>query len=290
MTDPIASSCKSSLCAANRPSAKTLIRCGLWVIIPRLHGGIGMKVLQRVWRGLRMVMHLLWGMVQLQRAGGYREPFHPRVRATVQHWYGRLLQMLDVEVEVIGELPHEHEGAVLMIANHISWVDIPLIGALTPVNFLSKAEVKDWPLVGALAAHIGTLFISRGSGDTDHVMKAMADHLSRNLSVLFFPEGTTTDGSKVRRFHKKLFKVCEITPVRVCPLFIRYSAEGGVNPLPFVGDVGFGSHLWQLLGHRRLKATVEVLPAVDLDPERVGHQIRGIELAMREKLAVRQGV
>jgi 1-acyl-sn-glycerol-3-phosphate acyltransferase len=249
-----------------------------------------MNVLQKVWRGLHMVLHLLLGVGQLFRAGGHREPFHPRVRSTVQGWYGRLLRILDVDVEVIGELPHEREGAVIMIANHISWVDIPLIGALTPVNFLSKAEVKDWPLVGPLAARIGTLFIYRGSGDTDHVMEAMAGHLNRNLSVLFFPEGTTTDGSKVRRFHKKLFKVCEAMPVRVCPLFIHYSAEGDVNPLPFVGDVGFGSHLWQLLGHRRLKATVEVLPAVDLDPELVGHQIRGIELAMREKLAVRQGV
>lgn len=239
---------------------------------------------QRLWRGLLMVIHLFMGIGQLFRAGGHREPFHPRVRNTVQRWYGRMLQILDVEVDVIGTLPHESNGAVILIANHISWVDIPLIGALTPVNFLSKAEVAQWPVVGSLAARTGTLFISRGSGDTDHVMQAMANHLGNNLSVLFFPEGTTTDGSKVRRFHKKLFKVCETTDVQVCPLFIRYYAEGEVNPLPFVGDIGFGTHLWELLGHRKLRATVEVLPAVKLDPELVGHQIRGIELAMREKL------
>jgi 1-acyl-sn-glycerol-3-phosphate acyltransferase len=116
----------------------------------------------------------------------------------------------------------------------------------------------------------------------------MVQHLRNNLSVLFFPEGTTTDGSKVRRFHKKLFKVCETTDVQVCPLFIRYYAEGEVNPLPFVGDIGFGAHLWELLGHRKLRATVEVLPAVKLDPGLVGHQIRGIELAMREKLAAQR--
>jgi len=249
-----------------------------------------MMIGRKFWRGLQMVAHLLRGVAQLSRAGGHRESFHPDVRHTVQGWYGDLLRILDVEVEVIGQLPHERDGAVIMIANHISWVDIPLIGALTPVNFLSKAEVKDWPLVGSLAARIGTLFISRGSGDTDAVMQAMAGHLERNLSVLFFPEGTTTDGSKVRRFHKKLFKVCETTEVQVCPLFIRYHAEGDVNPLPFVGDVGFGEHLWQLLGHRRLRATVEVLAPVKLDPELVGHQIRGIELAMRDKLTVRQGV
>ncbi len=241
---------------------------------------------RKLWRGFLVVIHLLQGIGQLSRAGGNREPFHPQVRETVQRWYARMLQLLDVEIQVIGTLPHESDGAVILIANHISWVDIPLIGSLTPVNFLSKAEVAQWPLVGSLATKIGTLFISRGSGDTDQVMHAMAGHLQNNLSVLVFPEGTTTDGSKVRRFHKKLFKVCETTDVKVCPLFIRYHAEGDINPLPFVGDVGFGEHFWQLLGHRKLRATVEVLPAVKLDPELVGHQIRGIELAMREKLEV----
>lgn len=243
---------------------------------------------RRLWRASRIVFHLFWGIGQLYRAGGHDEPFHPDVRDVMQRWYAQLLQLLDMEVRVVGSIPHEKTGAVIMIANHISWVDIPLIGALTPVNFLSKAEVANWPIVGALARRIGTLFISRGSGDTDHVMQAMAQHLGKNLSVLFFPEGTTTDGSKVRRFHKKLFKVCETTDVDVCPLLIHYHADGDVNPVPFVGDVGFGSHFWQLLGYQRLRATVEVLPSLKLDPETVGHQIRGLELAMREKLAVQR--
>lgn len=243
---------------------------------------------RKLWRAFHIVLHFLLGFVQLFRAGGYRQPFHPHVRDTVRRWYHRMLQILEVEVKVIGEIPHEQQGAVIMISNHISWVDIPLIGSLTPVNFLSKAEVAQWPLVGPLATRIGTVFISRGSGDTDRVMQDMASHLQRNLSVLFFPEGTTTDGSKIRRFHKKLFKVCESTQVTVCPLFIRYQAEGEVNPVPFVGDVGFGSHFWQLLGHGKIRATVEVMPAVTLDPELVGHQIRGIELAMRDKLVVEE--
>jgi 1-acyl-sn-glycerol-3-phosphate acyltransferase len=135
---------------------------------------------------------------------------------------------------------------------------------------------------------MGTLFIHRGSGDTEHVMQVMHERLSHNLSVLFFPEGTTTDGSKVRRFHKKLFKVCHDTDVLVCPLLIHYTVDEGENTVPFVGDVPFGSHFWQVLGLKKIRATIEVLPSIRLLEETVGHQIRVIELSMREKLAVKK--
>lgn len=243
---------------------------------------------RKLWRGLLILGHFLLGIGQLLKAGGFQQPFDPQVRDTVRRWYHRMLRILGVEVEVIGTLPHERDGAVIMIANHISWIDIPLIGSLTPVNFLSKAEVASWPLIGPVAARIGTLFIARGSGDTERVMQDMARHLQRNLSVLFFPEGTTTEGNKVRRFHKKLFKVAEVQPVTVCPLFIRYEVDGDINPVPFVGNVSFGSHLWRLLGHGRIRATVEVLPPVALEPGLIGQQVRGIELAMRDKLQLRQ--
>lgn len=241
---------------------------------------------RRLWRGSLILLHLLSGLGQVYRAGGH-DQFHPAMRDTMRRWYERMLRILNVELTVIGTIPHEKNGATIMIANHISWVDIPLIGSQTPVNFLSKAEVASWPVVGPLAAKIGTLFITRGSGDTAQVMQSMTERLQRNLSVLVFPEGTTTDGSKVRRFHKKLFKVCDGADVNVCPLLIRYHSDSAVDPVPFVGDVAFGSHFWQLLGHKKIRATIEVMPAVKLDAEQVGHQIRTIELSMREKLAAR---
>lgn len=244
--------------------------------------------LRKCWRASQILFHLLLGVGQMYASGGFRQPFHPRARARVQRWYGHMLRILDVDIQVEGQIPHERSGAALLIANHISWVDIPLIGSLTPVNFLSKSEVAGWPLVGPLAKTLGTLFIDRGAGDTDQVMQTMHAHLALNRSVLVFPEGTTTDGSKVRRFHKKLFRVCEGTEVEVCPLLIHYSTGSDVNPVPFVGDVGFGSHFWQLLGHGRIRATVEVLPPVRLSAETVGTQMRDIEVQMRERLAVRR--
>lgn len=241
-------------------------------------------LLRRSWRLFQMVLHMLGAFWVLWRSGGYRDPLSPEVRTAMQGWYRGLLRILEVKVELVGSIPHERDGAMILIANHISWVDIPVIGSLTPVNFVSKAEIAQWPLVGPLSQKIGTVFISRGSGDTEQVMQAMAGHLGNNLSVLFFPEGTTTDGSKVRRFHKKLFKVCEQVEVNVCPLLIRYQSVAEPNPVPFVGDIGFGTHLWSLLRHRRIRATVEVLPWVSLRPEEVGPQMREVELLMRDRL------
>ena len=243
--------------------------------------------LVKLWRATLLVLHLFGGFGILY--GNRNDPLHPDMRATMRRWFERMLRILNVELTVVGDIPHESTRPVIMIANHISWVDIPLIGSLTPVNFLSKAEVASWPIVGSMAVKLGTLFITRGSGDTDHVMQAMSSHLSQQRSVLFFPEGTTTDGSKLRRFHKKLFKVCDSTEVVVCPVLIHYSAEGEPNRVPFVGDIGFGTHFWQMLGQKRIKARVEVLPQVQLDPEHVGHQIREVELQMRERLAHHNG-
>jgi len=239
---------------------------------------------RRIWRSILIIIHLLMGDIRFYQAGGGRDPYNPAVRKMMQDWHEGLLRLLNVEVQVTGTIPHEKDKPLLMIANHVSWVDIPLLGSLTPVNFLSKAEIAKWPVVGSLAQNLGTLFISRGSGDTEAVMQSMADHLNRNLSMLFFPEGTTTDGSKIRRFHKKLFKVSERIEVDVLPLLVRYHSVDGANPAPFVGDVPFGRHFWDMVGHKQIKASVEVLPMVKLDPERVGPQMKEVEVMMRERL------
>lgn len=240
--------------------------------------------IRKTWQASLILCHFFYGMVLLTVNFRRRDPFHPQVREIVRRWYKNMLSLLNVECSLTGVIPHEKDTPAIIIANHISWVDIPLIGSQTPVNFLSKAEVADWPVVGTVAKKLGTLFISRGSGDTERVMHEMKQHLDEHRSILIFPEGTTTDGSKVRRFHKKLFKVCEQTPVDVYPVLIRYEFNGDKNPVPFVGDIGFGSHFWQMLGHGKVHARVETLPPVRLDPEIVGKQLREVELAMRERL------
>jgi 1-acyl-sn-glycerol-3-phosphate acyltransferase len=92
---------------------------------------------------------------------------------------------------------------MLWVSNHVSWTDIPLLGMLTPLSFLSKAEVRHWPVAGWLAEKAGTLFI-RGGGDGQRLREQISGQLEQRQPLLIFPEGTTTDGRSLRTFHGRL--------------------------------------------------------------------------------------
>lgn len=246
-----------------------------------------MAMIRRLWRSSLMVGHISSGLVLLVATGAVWRPYNPAVRKTMQWWLGRVTRILNIEVQLQGQIPHEKEGAVLLVSNHVSWVDIPLIGSVTPVSFLSKAEVAKWPLIGTLASKVGTLYIQRGAGNTDAVSRTIADTLRRNRSVLFFPEGTTTDGTSVKRFHSKLFKVCHHHPVKVLPVVVRYWSEEVENPVPFIGDDEFTQHLWNMMGHKKLYASVDVLEPMELTTDSLAQQVSDLEQRMR---AVVEGI
>lgn len=228
------------------------------------------------WRASLIFLHILWGLWLLVWTGALRHHGGARVRRAQQRWFQRLLHVLDIQVNVtrsavsaMGQTQPPQAGT-LYIANHISWVDIPLIGSQLDTHFLSKAEVRSWPLIGRLAEATGTLFIQRGSGDSKRVAEQMADYLREGYSVLFFPEGTTSPGETVQAFHPRLFQLTNHVEVEICPLSIRYrghSSQHAHSPVAFIEDDEFTSHLWQLLGHRKLSAELHIHPPVRRAPE-----------------------
>ena len=115
-----------------------------------------------------------------------------------QFFMVRLSRALPFRINVFGQLP---DTSMLWVSNHVSWTDIALLGQLTPLSFLSKADVRGWPVAGWLAAKAGSLFIRRGAGDSQLIRQQMHHHLSQGLPLLMRPEGTTTDGRCVRIFH-----------------------------------------------------------------------------------------
>jgi 1-acyl-sn-glycerol-3-phosphate acyltransferase len=168
------------------------------------------------------------------------------LRQRLTRWFlARLGSALPFRVRVEGELPAQ---PMLWVANHVSWTDIPLLGALQPLSFLSKAEVRDWPLAGWLAHKGGTLFIRRGAGDSGQVGQQLTRHLQQGHHLLIFPEGTTTDGLALRTFHGRLMSSAIDSGVAVQPVAIRYLRNGQPCPVaPFVGDDDMLSHLLRLL-------------------------------------------
>lgn len=136
----------------------------------------------------------------------------------------------------------------LYVSNHISWCDIPAVGARVPLRFLAKSEVGHWPLIGWLARQGGTLFIQRGAGRARQTRADMARVLSGGESVLFFPEGTSTTGQTVMPFHGLLLQAAQKAGVPIQPVTISYCRNGQPDPVaPFVGDTSFLRHLAALL-------------------------------------------
>jgi 1-acyl-sn-glycerol-3-phosphate acyltransferase len=180
-------------------------------------------------------------------------------------------------------------GNLLIVANHVSWLDIFVLNTLQPARFVAKAELKRWPLVGRMAANAGTLFIERERRrDAHHVNRRATEALARGDVIAIFPEGTTTDGRDVLPFHGSLLQPIVDAEGHVQPIAIRYlNHEGGVNDAPaYIGDTSFARSFWRVTGERTLIVELHVAPPL---PARARHRrelSRAAEASIREALAL----
>lgn len=161
----------------------------------------------------------------------------------------------------------------------------PLLGALAPLTFLSKAEVRAWPLAGWLAEKAGTLFIRRGSGDSRLINQRLAEQLHRGRNLLIFPEGTTTNGESLRTFHGRLMASALEAGVAVQPVAISYRRDGVPDAqAPFIGDDDLLSHLGRLLRGERGSVHIQLLepiPSQGLDRAELARQAQqAVRLAL----------
>ncbi|MBU0500770.1 MAG: 1-acyl-sn-glycerol-3-phosphate acyltransferase [Gammaproteobacteria bacterium] len=184
---------------------------------------------------------------------------HP-APAVVQWWHRRLCRVLHLNLRIQGELPRE---AGFIVTNHISWMDIPVFGALGPMCFVSKWEVRGWPIMGWLATRAGTLYIRRGAGQTEGLKQEMVARLNQGNHVVLFPEGTTTDGSEVRPFFPRLFALAQETGVPLQPLALRYSQGGELSKAaPYVDDDLLLPSIIRILEQDGIDVDVVVTPAL----------------------------
>jgi 1-acyl-sn-glycerol-3-phosphate acyltransferase len=207
---------------------------------------------------LRVLLHLSWGMVLglwLRLRQG--EHWHQRRsgQATICRWTQQLNRILGLHCHVSGK---PSTKPALLVANHISWLEIIALGSLQPTRFLAKDDVRRWPLIGALAAIGGTLFIHRHSNSAlRRTQTEVAQALRAGQRVLIFPEGTTTDGQQVKRFHSGLFEAARSAHCTIQPIAIRYSRGNEVDRLaPFIDDDAFIPHLWHILQRGNTHITV----------------------------------
>ena len=166
------------------------------------------------------------------------------------------LKLLGVRMKVTGTPPSRG----LVVANHLSYLEILVFGAAFKCALVSKTEVSRWPLFGTLARAGGTLFIDRSSrASAESVTEQIAERLKGTVPVLFFPEGTSTDGSKLLLFHSRLFTPAAEAGVPVTAAAVRYVPDDGSpeETLCWYGNQPFLPHVWRTLGGPNFTAEVE---------------------------------
>jgi 1-acyl-sn-glycerol-3-phosphate acyltransferase len=181
----------------------------------------------------------------------------------VQRWSRALLGICGVRVE---ELPGEPAARqAMVVANHVSWLDIFVINALYPSRFVAKAEIRAWPVVGWLVALAGTVFIARGNRrDLRHIFQGLVEALKGGRRVAFFPEGTTALQGNLLPFHANLFEAAIDAHIPVQPFALRYvCACGGFHPaVEYVGDRTFVQSMRIILRADGVRAQLRCLPAM----------------------------
>jgi 1-acyl-sn-glycerol-3-phosphate acyltransferase len=178
-----------------------------------------------------------------------------------------VLRRLGFGLRLVGNLPRNG----LIASNHLSYLDILFYGATVPCVFVSKIEVRGWPLLGLLAALGGTVFVNRQSAaSAGNAAEQIENLLASGVLVLVFPEGTSSDGEGVLRFHASLFEPAVRAAAPVTAAAIGYSADGGIveSDLCYYGEISFAPHLLKTLGLPGVVATLRFSSAGPIYGER----------------------
>ena len=244
------------------------------LFVPHIVVGLALVLLVFPWCGLAMRNRINrgWSRILVAICGARivvdGEPIPPLIRAT-------------------GVVPGS--PGRLALANHVSWIDVFAINAVTPCRFVAKAEIGQWPLLGALVTRSGTLYIERGRRHAVAAMNHMVrDHLKAGETIGVFPEGTTTDGSTLLPFHSNLLAPAVELGVPVWPLVLRYTDRGAPSDAAaFIGDMGLVTSLVRILTASDLTIRITVLPMIEVQPHGNRHAVaRAARAAIAETLGL----
>ena len=182
----------------------------------------------------------------------------------IQFWCKRLLSIFEIKVEVKGISSYlSNQKQYLMVANHISWMDIIVIQSIKPCIFVAKSDVASWPLFGWVAQMTGTIFIKRDKvSDIKKALKKMKRRLIKR-SVCIFPEGTSTSGRYLLPFKSNLFQSSIDTNKSILPLCLRYEQNNSYSDkAAFVDDMSLVDSINKIKQEKDMRVIVEVLQPI----------------------------
>jgi 1-acyl-sn-glycerol-3-phosphate acyltransferase len=244
-----------------------------------------MKSLLAIWKLWRGLWHVLMGMWTIYARFPQLSAEQREMR--VQAWALQFLALWGIHLQVLGK--PVSQGPALIVANHISWLDISVIHAARHCRFVSKSDIRNWPLLGMLATGAGTLYIERASRkDALRMVKDMADAMKDGDVVAVFPEGTTSDGRDLLPFHANLIQSAIQADAPVQPMSLKFidAATGEPSDAPcYIGDDTLLGSMWRTLTASRITAVVhfgELQTADGRDRRAWAHDLRQDIIRLRD--------
>ena len=202
-----------------------------------------------------MATHLLAGAAILRVV--FPRASAARRRELVGWWSAKVLRIVGVVAEVDGAPAEEASRGAMIAANHVSWLDIFAISSVRSTRFVAKSEIRDWPLAGWVVERAGTLFLRRDRRrDMARINELVHAALAEGDRVGLFPEGITTEGDRLLKFHSSLFEPAVANGARVHPCAIRYEhADGSLcRAMSYVGELSFMQSLGLVIRQRGVRA------------------------------------
>ena len=223
-----------------------------------------MKLLWFALRLARVLLHLLVGLWTCATVFPLTDSAGRQRR--IRLWSIQLLAICRVRVTLRNQQDSAAPARALIVANHVSWLDIFVINSIQTCQFVAKSDIRDWPLIGWLCEKGGTIFIARGKQrDVRRIFQGLVTSIEAGARVAFFPEGTTAAQGSLLPFHANLFEAALDAKVPVQPYALRYLDEhGALHPAAdFIGDMTFAESMLAILKAPPMKAELVQLAPID---------------------------
>ena len=220
----------------------------------------------RVFRILRLMGHVAWTVAATATVFPFLSVAQRRTR--VRRFSRHLLRILAVRLKVSGAPPRAQDLPAMLVANHVSWLDIFAINSAHAMRFVAKSEIRRWPVIGWLCARGGTLFIERAQRrHTVDINEQIATGLRAGDTFAVFPEGAITGGDVVLPFHASLLQPALMCNARLFPVAIRYTrADGSLcSEADYAGAKTLVDSLRLILTQRMIHVHLQFLPPLARD-------------------------
>lgn len=240
----------------------------------------------RALRVARMVLHIAHGLATVALI--FPRATQKRRDRMIRAWGHKVLRIFCV-VQRVDKPPgfDVQAGRRLYVGNHISWLDIYALQAVTAARFVAKAEIASWPVLGRLIRLAGTVFIERGKrSDTRRINRTIGAHLQADEAIAVFPEGTTSDGRDVIKFHGNLLQAAIDADAEIVPFCLRYLDERGhySDAAAFIGEMTMRDSILRVLREKRLVCELTFFSPLKADGRTRRELAHAAELMVRERL------